>query len=141
MKWRSAIVYFVFLVAVALLPVVAWVIRGERAEGCYFDGQAIVDRFQVQIEEGEHKRLFCCIGCAVRWWKTQTKPRSVSRILVTDEKGGQLFSADRAIFVESTVITNSVMGNRIHAFLEMEAAASHRENYSGVILDRNPFSP
>lgn len=112
----------------------------RREPGCEFDGQPFVARYVVRLTDPDDRpHEFCSITCAMRWLERDRRPpRSVQ---VVDEPSGTMIDAARAHFVRSSVTTNAVVGNRIHAFADREAALEHARRFGGIELtgDDRPF--
>lgn len=135
--WSSGIAG---LVCVGLLPVAAHWIRGDREARCAWDGLALERIYVVRIIEGpESVFSFCCVRCAEQWL-SQRRNMSVT-ILVTDEASGEEIEASAAHYVRSTVVTNSVTGNRCHVFGNVQDAQKHAKAASGQLLTttKQPF--
>ena len=109
-----------------------------KAGRCAYDGLDINPLYEVQfvMKDGETLR-FCSIICA-REAFSQAKER-IESVLVTDEVTGRKVSADKAFFLESSVVTVPHVNNRIHAFASEQDAVRHRNQYSGKALF-NPFA-
>jgi hypothetical protein len=107
--------------------------RPADAAYCEQSGLKIEPLYRVRVVDGaggEHR--FCCVQCASRWVARQPgQPRAV---YVTDEVGGEEFEAGMGFFVRSTVVTNPVTGNAVHAFLHRADAESHARAFRGVLL-------
>lgn len=126
------------LVLSALLPVIGKGCR-RAAAGCAFDGAPIQPLYHVRVLGPRGSRSFCCVRCA-GWWLEREPARS-PRVLVTDEAAGKEIPAARAYFVRSSVVTNPVTGNRVHAFARLQDARRHAALYGGVLLEsvEKPF--
>lgn len=107
---------------------------------CDWDGLKIEPLYQVRIvDRADQPHRFCCIGCARRWLaRYPDRPLS---IYVTDEASGTEIDSRSAYFVESVVVTNSVTGNRVHAFLSQADADKDARACSGCLLSgaERPF--
>jgi hypothetical protein len=130
------------LVIVIGLPLFGKWVRQHQSLRCSLDGLPINMTYRVRMvnREGE-SRSFCCIRCARLWMDRQQDPPSA--IFVTNETDGMEIDARSAYFVESRVTTNSITGNRIHAFREMTDAMNHRGTFRGELMTgkHHPFEP
>ena len=135
--WLSAI--SVAVLAVSLPCLGTWA-RRQQLPQCALDGVAIVPIYAVEIiAAAQPKRAFCCTRCA-EYWLGKERPASAV-INVIDEVSGQQLDAGDAFFVRSSVVTNAVTGNRIHAFADREDAEMHAAQFRGRLLaeDERPF--
>jgi hypothetical protein len=109
----------------------------ERAMRCAYDGFKIDPVYEVQfvMKDGESLR-FCSIVCALEAF-SQAK-EGIESVLVTDEVTGQKLSADKAFFLESSVVDVPHVKNAIHVFASERDAVRHRDQYTGRPLS-NPF--
>ena len=84
---------------------------------------------------------FCCVHCTRLWLAQRDDPPAA--VAVTDEATGEPVEARAAVFVRSTVATNPVTGNRVHAFRDRAAAEEHARVFGGWVLtgDERPFPP
>ncbi len=123
------------------LPLAGKWSRLGRPQRCEFDGLRIEPRYAVRVVDraGASHRL-CCVRCALRWRERQAE--APAAVYVTDEASGLEIPARSAHFVFSTVVTNRVTHNRIHAFGDIEAAEEHARTYDGSVLtdDERPFA-
>jgi hypothetical protein len=127
--WASLLV----ALSAVVLPWLGSRSRRQRLPECALDGIAIVPIYAVEIVDAERqKHRFCCVRCAEYWLAQQTSP--ASEIYVTDEVSGQLVEAGEAFFVRSSVETNAVTGNRIHAFENRADAEGHAAQFRGRLL-------
>jgi hypothetical protein len=142
MSARSRLLLFVagLLVVVGLPLAGTWARRGGGPR-CELSGLAIQPLYQVRVvDHAGASHRFCCARCAARWLARQEDaPRAV---YVTDEAHGAEIDCREAFFVRSTVVTNPVTGNRIHAFRDRADAGEHARAYSGAVLTgvERPFS-
>jgi hypothetical protein len=106
---------------------------------CAYDGLEIDPRYEVRfaLENGNFVRL-SSINTAIQAFDQYEN--DVREILVTDEDSGRQIEAEKAYFVESRLISIPHARNRIHAFASIEAARSHRDEFSGHLIT-NPLSP
>ena len=125
-----------FLVAVSavVLPLAGTWSRRQKLPQCAFDGVAIVPIYRVEIvaANGERRR-FCCIRCAEHWLANE--PSRPIAIDVTDEVTGQALDASQAYYVRSSVVTNTVTGNRVHVFSEQHDADEHAAQFRGRLIE------
>ena len=127
--WASLLV----ALSAVLLPWFGTWSRRQKLPQCALDGIAIVPIYAVEIVDGRRqKHRFCCVRCAEYWLAREPSPPS--EIYVTDEVSGRLFEASEAFFVRSSVVTNAVTGNRIHAFEDHADAESHAAQFRGRLL-------
>jgi hypothetical protein len=127
-------------VVVVGLPLLGKWIRTGSQPRCAFDGQPIERLYRVRVVDGAGmNHTFCCIRCAERW--LQQQGTGATAVYVTDEAGGAEIDAATAHFVTSTVVTNRVSGNRVHAFRERADAETHARTFGGGLLpdDERPF--
>ena len=129
------------MIIVAALPFAAHWIRGGADERCAWDGLEIDPVYRVRIvEQPGITYTFCCVQCAVRWLdRREVAPRD---IFVTDEASGAEIPAREASYVRSTVSTNAITGNRVHAFRTAEDAMKHAQAAGGrrLIGAERPFA-
>jgi hypothetical protein len=107
-----------------------WLRRHEPPR-CSLHGVAITPLYRVRIEGASGVRQFCCIRCAASWMARRGE--RPARIEVTDEASGELIDARDAYFVENSVITNPVTGNRVHAFRNKQDADASARLFAGFI--------
>lgn len=128
------------LLLAAILPAIGPQLRSRQIR-CAFDGQQIVELYQViVIEETDAARQFCCVFCAEHW--LQESPHTPKQVLVTDEATGTRIDAANAFFVRSSITSNAPTRDRRHVFRRRDIADSHAESFHGRVLagkDR-PFS-
>lgn len=136
--------FWLFALAVACLAVGlpclgAW-LRRQQAPQCALDGVRLDPVYVVDIAEssGRH-RQFCCILCAEYWLAKTPSPEAM--IQVTDEVSAKTIPANEAYFARSSVMTNSVTLNRIHAFADRDEAEAHARQFGGRVLEgqERPF--
>jgi hypothetical protein len=135
--WWSAVL--VGAVAVGLPFLGTWA-RRQRLPQCALDGVPIVPTYAVEITVPERPpRGFCCIRCADYWLEKESPASPV--INVTDEVTSQAIDAADAYFVRSTVVTNPVTQNDIHAFADRDDAERHAAQFRGRLLEdeERPF--
>jgi nitrous oxide reductase accessory protein NosL len=135
--WFSAVVVAILSVGLPLLGTRA---RRQRLPQCALDGVAIVPIYAVEIiPAGQPPRRFCCIRCAVYWLEKESPSSAV--VNVTDEVSGKPIDTADAYFVRSSVVTNDVTGNQIHAFADRTDAERHAAQFRGRLLadDARPF--
>lgn len=121
-------------VSAVLLPLVGTWSRRQKLAQCAIDGVAVVPIYGVEVvaANGERRR-FCCVRCAEYWLANE--PSRPSAIDVTDEVTGQALDASQAYYVRSSVMTNTVTGNRIHVFAEQHDAQGHAAQFRGRLLE------
>jgi NosL len=122
------------------LPLLGRWSREHAPTRCALTGLTIEPRFRVRlVEAGGLSWDFCCIQCA-EGWLARRKNRT-SAIYVTDEASGNLIDARTAFLVHSSAITNSITGNRIHAFRNQADAQNHARALHGEELNgsERPF--
>ena len=135
--WASTLV----AVLAVVLPWLGTHSRRQRLPQCALDGIAIVPIYAVEIvDAGRQKHRFCCIRCAEYWLAQEPSPPS--EIHVTDEVSGQPIEASDAFFVRSSIETNAVTGNHIHAFENRADAEGHAAQFRGRLLtdEERPLS-
>lgn len=130
-RWWSR-AFLGLLIVGAIAPICAS-LRGPRDPACGWDGMSLNEIYQVTIvDECGQRTDFCSIRCAQLWLKcSQQEPTDV---IVTDEASGAKISAEDAFFVRSSVPTNNVNGNRIHAFRQSADAKLHAQSMAGRVL-------
>lgn len=129
--WLSALALAVMVVG---LPFLGTWARRQQLPRCALDGIAIVPIYAVTITAaGGTKHTFCCIRCA-EYWLAQEPAESID---VTDEVTGQPLDANKAYFVRSRVVTNTVTGNEIHAFADPVDAEQHASQFRGRVLEQD----
>jgi hypothetical protein len=127
--WASTLV----AVSAVLLPWLGTWSRRQKLPQCALDGIAIVPIYAVEVvDAGRQKHRFCCLRCAEYWLAQEPSPPSA--VSVTDEVSGQPVDASEAYFVRSSVVTNAVTGNRIHAFENRADAEAHAAQFRGRLL-------
>jgi hypothetical protein len=129
------------LVMVSCLAIAGHLFRAGREGRCAWDGLPIEPIYQVRLEERNGSSyMFCCLGCAERWW--DRRGQDVRGLWVTDETSGIELAAHEAHFVRSTVVTNAITGNRLHAFREERAARQHAQAARGRVMlgSERPFA-
>ncbi|HWB09544.1 MAG TPA: hypothetical protein VG826_09980 [Pirellulales bacterium] len=127
--WASILV----AISAAVLPALGTWSRRQTLPQCAVDGVAIVPIYAVEIVDAKgEKRPFCCVRCA-EYWLAQ-EPLPPNEIHVTDEVSGRPLDAGEAFFVRSSVVTNDVTGNRIHAFENRADAEGHASQFRGRLL-------
>lgn len=122
------------------LPIAGKAMRQHAGPRCGHDGLRIERAYAVQVVDMEGKtRDFCCVHCAVQW--LQESEQQPQAVLVTDEETGNPIDVKDAIFVRSSVATNPINRNRVHAFAGQADAEAHARAYGGWILesDERPF--
>lgn len=131
--WTIAAPALATLLLVVGVPLLGWWARRDAPPRCAHDGLAIEPRYRVSIvDEAGNTWEFCSIPCAVNWQKRSGA--AVAAVRVTDEETGDALDAGAAWFVRSSVMTNSVTRNRIHAFRRRADAERHAEAFAGEIL-------
>jgi hypothetical protein len=122
------------------LPLMARWIRGPVENRCALDGSVIDPRYQVEVTDSAgNVQQFCCASCAEVWLKRHHDlPRD---IIATDETSGQCIPAASAWYVRSQVVTNRVIGCRLHIFRSGSDAVKHAAAFGGRVLseDEKPF--
>jgi hypothetical protein len=134
--WASTVV----AVLAVVLPWLGTWSRRHKLPQCSLDGIAIVPIYAVEVVDAQRqKHRFCCVRCAEYWLAHEPSPPS--EIRVTDEVSGQPIDAGEAFFVRSSVVTNAVTGNRIHAFENRTDAEGHAAQFRGRLLTegQRPF--
>lgn len=130
-----------FLGLCSLVIFLLIILRGgghQKAAKCAYDGVEIDSLYEVQfIMKNDEVMKFCNIVCA-RQVFFQVKEK-IASVLVTDEVTRQKVSAEKAFFIESSIVTVPHRSNRIHAFASEGDAVRHRDQYSGMPIN-NPFS-
>lgn len=135
MKWTRSqwLLLFASLAMVVGLPLAGKWVRRHSPPRCDLDGLVIDPLYRVRVVDGsgtEHG--FCCIGCASLWLNKRTdRPRAV---YVIDEASGEEIDAGSAYLVHSSVVTNPVTGNVVHAFRDRTAAEEHARVFDGWML-------
>jgi hypothetical protein len=126
------------LVLAGVLIVVGWPLAGKLARRqeeprCEQDGMKIESLYSVRVvgRDGE-SHSFCCPRCARAWLERSGGEAAV--VYVTDEADGGEIDARAAHFVRSSVVTNPVTVNRIHAFRHRADAERHARAFGGSIL-------
>ena len=131
--WLTALVGALAVAAVAALG--SW--RRRPDEGCALDGSHIDAIYRVRVidrDGGQHD--FCCVACARVWLGRQSSPPRA--VYVTDEDSGELIDAQKAMYVQTWVVTTPITQNRIHVF--RDDPESRAKDRGGIKVD-NPFSP
>lgn len=135
--WWSALL--VAALAVGLPFLGTWA-RRQRLPQCALDGVPIVPTYAVEITApGQPTHRFCCIRCAAYWLEHESPASAV--INVSDEVTSKPIDAADSYFVRSTVITNPITQNDIHAFADRDDAEQHAAQFRGRLLegDKRPF--
>lgn len=115
-------------IAAILAALSAFYRRQRTAAYCHFDNNRIQRIYEVDvITDGGDRLRFCSVYCAHQWWTRH--PGEAAELLVTDEVAGKMIDAQIAVFVESSVVTDPVHGNRIHVFADADAADHHVAQY------------
>lgn|SRR5487761_1159857 len=131
-KWFWLVSLAVALVAVGLPCLGTWG-RRQNLPQCALDGLAIEPIYAVEIVDARRqRRRFCCIRCAEYWLAHDSTPPVL--VQVTDEVAAHTVDAAEAHFVRSSVDTNAVTGNRIHAFADRGDAQAHAAQFHGRLL-------
>jgi hypothetical protein len=133
MKYNRWLLLLAGLLLVIGLPLTGKWSRRSQPPHCELDGLKIEPRYRVRVVEpagGSH--LFCCVRCAGRWLARQEG--KAAAVYVTDESHGEEVDATAAWFVRSTVVTNPITGNRVHAFREQSDAEAHIREFRGRVL-------
>ena len=121
---KSTLLMFAWLAIVVGLPFAAHYGRPGRQDRCYFNGNRIEPDYKVRVVDAKDMDYtFCCILCAEQWLGRDSAVGH--QIYVTDESSGREIEAAKAVFVRSSVVTNHVTGNRIHAFASPLDATRH----------------
>jgi hypothetical protein len=91
------------------------------------------------VDRAGGSHVFCCVRCAGRWLARQAERPAAA--YVTDEASREEIDAASAFFVQSTVVTNPVTGNRTHVFRSPADAEEHARLYAGWLLtgEERPF--
>lgn len=114
------------LILLAVLPFAAKTLRGDRGERCAWDGLELEPIYQVRVVEADgFTATLCCLRCAERW--LQRRAGEGVRVIVTDEASGLELASTEAIYVRSSVVTNTITGERRHVFRRTEDATKHAE--------------
>jgi hypothetical protein len=122
------------------LPLLGAWSRRDGPPRCSLDGLPIEPQYQVSIvTQGGAAYDFCCVRCAEHW--IEKSGDSAAEVFVTDEEIGQRFSASRAWFVRSSIVTNPATGNRVHVFRSRSDAERHAAAFAGELLvgEDRPF--
>jgi hypothetical protein len=100
---------------------------------CEVDGLKIEPLYRVRVvDEAGRSHLFCSICCAARW--VGRRPIRPAVFYVTEEREGHEIEAAAAFFVRSSVVTDPVTGNNIHAFRTRADAEAHARAFRGRVL-------
>jgi hypothetical protein len=130
---RSWLPLLLLACVVVGLPLVGKWLRRHAPPRCAMHGLPITPLYRVRIEDAAGgSRDFCCIPCAQTW--LMRRGEQPARIEVIDETTGEPLDARHAHFVRSTIVTNPVTGNRIHAFRERVDAEAHARTFAGRLL-------
>jgi hypothetical protein len=130
------------LAVVVGIPLAGRLARRDDGPRCDFDGQPVDAVYRVRVVGPDGREYsFCCVHCAQLWLARRDDPPAA--VYVTDEATGEPVEARAAAFVRSTVVTNPVTGNRVHAFRDRAAAEEHARAFGGWVLtgDERPFPP
>jgi hypothetical protein len=133
MTRSRALLLLAGLLVVVGLPLAGKWARRQGVPRCDLDGLELVPLYQVRVVDragGSHH--FCCVRCARTWLARQGNPPRA--VYVKDEAGGAEIDARSAHFVQSTVPTNPVTGNTVHAFRDRAAAEEHARAFAGWVL-------
>jgi hypothetical protein len=135
---RLALVVTTLAVVVGI-PLAGWWARRGEGPRCAFDGQPVAAAYRVRVADRGGDAEFCCVHCARLWLARRDDPPEA--VYVTDEATGEEIDARAAVFVRSTVVTNPVTGNRVHAFRDRTAADEHVRSFGGWVLSgaERPF--
>ena len=129
------------LVTVGILPFVGQAMREDGRLRGRWEGREIDAAYRVSIRDDLGAvSEFCDVGCARSW---MGRHRSMSRtILVTDEDSREMFDANEAFFVRSSIETNSVTRNRWHVFRSRDRSEQHARESRGRLMvgPDQPFS-
>jgi len=121
------------LLTVGTLPVVGHWVREDGRPRCLWDGLIVDAAFRVHTrDEAGTFHEFCDLGCARSW--IGRHPSTSRTILVTDEDSGEMLDASAAFFVRSSIVTNSVTGNRWHVFRNRARAEQHARESRGRLM-------
>jgi len=132
MKARVVLAAVGVLVVVGLPLAGKWMRRHQPPE-CARDGLPIDALYRVRVDGGADESFeFCCIDCAALW--LDQRAATGAAVYVTDEAGTGEVDARAAHFVRSSVVTNPVTGNRVHAFRDLSAAQEHARAFHGQVL-------
>lgn len=135
--WRRG---FLAVGICALSPVVLTYLRGSRAERCEFDGAPLDPRFRVRFVLSDGKFVMCCgLWCAEQWLHAnQTDPHEV---WLVDEITGDSVSAERAVLVQSQVLSNPIARDYRHVFGDLGRANEHARRFRGRLIEgsERPF--
>jgi hypothetical protein len=130
------------LLVVVGLPLAGTWARRHAGPRCDLDGLPIEPLYQVRVVDAAGAaHRFCCVHCARQWLARQKAPPAA--VYVTDEAGGAAIDARSAYFVQSTVPTNAITGNRVHVFRDRAAAEAHARAFAGWVLTgaERPWPP
>jgi hypothetical protein len=139
MTRSERIVVLVLAVLVLAAPLAGRWWRDREGSRCAWDGLPIQALYRVRaVDEAQLSRTFCCVRCAEFWC---AEHGAAPAVYVTDEASGTEIDAAAAWFVQSTVPTNPITRNSIHAFRERADAQQHAETFGGRLLtdDERPF--
>jgi hypothetical protein len=99
-----------------------------RADRCSLDGNRIIPVYRVDLMvDGGVLERFCCVRCAAEWPEVPDG----AYWQVRDEVTGAVLDAERASFVESTVVTIPSRQDRVHVFRRWADALEHVTAYDG----------
>ena len=130
------------MIVIVGLPLAGKWARRRAEPRCELDGLRVEPLYRVRIVDGAgQSHAFCCVHCAAQWLARHGD--QVAEVRVTDEVGGEEIDARAAWFVESRVVTQPVVGNRVHVFQSREAAEEHVRAFGGHVLQdtERPFQP
>ena len=133
MQNRRRLIHTLGLLLVVGLPAAGAWARQRSAEHCALDGGVLESSTQVRTVDSQGESLrFCCIQCAEVW--RLRNPSAFRATYVTDEATLREVAAESAFFVRSSVVTNRLTGNRIHAFASETDARRHAGDFRGSML-------
>jgi hypothetical protein len=134
-------ILWVILLVVVGLPLAGHLARRKAEIRCALDGGRIEPIYRVRIvDDKDLDYEFCCIRCAEIW--LQSCAQLPAAIYVTDEATGTEIDSTQAVFVRSSVVTNSVTDNRIHVFANLDQGEQHASHAFGHVLptSERPFA-
>lgn len=123
--------------AVLLLSLYSrWHVYAASTGRCSLDGNRIVPTYRVDLMlDGHAIDSFCCVKCAVEWPDVP----DAGYWRVRDEVTGKTLDADRACFVESSVVTVPSRQDQTHVFKSWTDALSHVTAFDGYRI-QNPLA-
>jgi hypothetical protein len=130
-----------FLGVVALLAAASQMWLDSRpADRCDFDGAHVQPAFAVDwiSSDGDPRRRFCTIECALRWKRAGGPPFSAGRFVVRDGATGEPLAAEIALYVETPSAPAGGDHSFTRSFKLWQDAQSCQRLLGGRIVP-NPF--